>query len=78
LFIGYVSKISFEAILFSRKTMDTKYQHTGHRIFPGFSIIHANHLEDLRQVAVGWIKESGSTGKKIALAIKPMKEIKNE
>jgi hypothetical protein len=29
-------------------------------------------------VAVGWIKESGSTGKKIALAIKPMKEIKNE
>jgi exodeoxyribonuclease V gamma subunit len=36
--------------------MDTQHQHTGHRLFPGFSIIHANHLEDLRQVAVGWIK----------------------
>jgi len=56
LFIGYVSKISFEEILFSGKTMDTQHQHTGHRIFPGFSIIHANHPEDLRQVAVGWIK----------------------
>ena len=36
--------------------MDTQHPHTGHRLFPGFSIIHANHLEDLRQVAVGWIK----------------------
>jgi exodeoxyribonuclease V gamma subunit len=41
---------------FSGKTMDTQHQHTGHRLFPGFSIIHAYHLEDLRQVAVGWIK----------------------
>mgnify|MGYP005847250531 FL=1 len=36
--------------------MDVQHQHTGHRLFPGFSIIHANHLEDLRQVAVDWIK----------------------
>ena len=36
--------------------MDTQHPHTRHWLFPGFSIIHANHLEDLRQVAVSWIK----------------------
>ncbi|HKK90509.1 MAG TPA: exodeoxyribonuclease V subunit gamma, partial [Desulfobacteraceae bacterium] len=36
--------------------MDNQSQKTEQGIFPGLSIIHSNHLEDLRQVAVGWIK----------------------
>ena len=36
--------------------MDTQNQNFGKRLSPGLSIIHSNHLEDLRQVAVGWIK----------------------
>lgn len=36
--------------------MDTQSKNTGQGLFPGFSIIHSNHLEDLKQVAVGWIK----------------------
>ncbi len=36
--------------------MDTHNQNTGQELSPGLSIIHSNHLEDLRQVAVGWIK----------------------
>ncbi len=36
--------------------MDIQNQNTGQGLSPGFSIIHSNHLEDLRQVAVGWIK----------------------
>jgi exodeoxyribonuclease V gamma subunit len=36
--------------------MDTQNQNTGQKLSPGLSIIHSNHLEDLRQVAVGWIK----------------------
>ncbi|EMS77965.1 exodeoxyribonuclease V subunit gamma [Desulfotignum phosphitoxidans] len=36
--------------------MDTQNQNTGQELSPGLSIIHSNHLEDLRQVAVRWIK----------------------
>ncbi len=36
--------------------MDTQSQNNGQGLSPGLSIIHSNHLEDLRQVAVGWIK----------------------
>ncbi len=35
--------------------LEADAQPGGNRLPPGFSIIHANHLEDLRQVAVQWI-----------------------
>lgn len=36
--------------------MNTQSQKSQHGLSPGLSIIHSNHLEDLRQVAVNWIK----------------------
>ncbi len=36
--------------------METKIHNAGQGLFHGLSILHSNHLEDLRQVAVEWIK----------------------
>ncbi|MCP4118734.1 MAG: exodeoxyribonuclease V subunit gamma [Desulfobacteraceae bacterium] len=36
--------------------METQRKNSGQGLLPGLSIIHSNHLEDLRKVAVGWIK----------------------
>ncbi len=36
--------------------METQRRNSGQGLSPGLSIIHSNHLEALRQVAVGWIK----------------------
>ncbi|MBI9088824.1 MAG: exodeoxyribonuclease V subunit gamma [Desulfobacterium sp.] len=36
--------------------METQRRNNGQGLAPGLSIIHSNHLEDLRKVAVGWIK----------------------
>ncbi len=36
--------------------METQRTNSGQGLPPGLSIIHSNHLEALRQVAVGWIK----------------------
>ncbi|MBM9535941.1 exodeoxyribonuclease V subunit gamma [Desulfobulbus alkaliphilus] len=36
--------------------MGTQNKNTGQDLSPGLAIIHSNRLEDLRQVAVGWIK----------------------
>jgi len=36
--------------------MASRNSEGGRGISPGLSIIHSNHLEDLRKVAVGWIK----------------------
>ena len=39
---------------------------SGHQLEPGFSIIHSNHMEDLRHVAVAWIRRH------------PLKPLENE
>ena len=36
--------------------MASQSQNSRQKLTPGLSIIHSNHLEDLRQVAVNWIK----------------------
>ena len=46
--------------------MDTRNENCEDDVIPGLSMIHANHLEDLRDVAVKWIKH------------RPLKPLENE
>ncbi len=40
----------------SQQKMEIQNHNSEKELSPGFSIIHSNHLENLRQVVVGWIK----------------------